>query len=168
MVHPLILAVFPDAEAAASGTRSVHEMGVTREQISVVTRNHDEAGALAAALDATPGADLEDSRPAAVLGELSGLVLAAIAIVLPGIGPIVAAGPLSAELGESAGHAAGSLAAVLEAAGVPTRRAEELERSVQSGAVVIGVHATTDSVAAIRETLSAAGATGVDTAEWKD
>src|SRR3990167_6772367 len=95
MPHPLVVAIFPTPAGAAAGARAVHAVGVARTEISVVTRNHDEEGALAHQMDATPGADIEDSRPAARLGELSGQVLAAIALVLPGIGTIVAAGPPS-------------------------------------------------------------------------
>src|SRR4249920_1835583 len=112
-MHSIVLGVFESAASAAAAARTLHRAGITREQISVVSRNHDEEGALAEQMDATPGAEVEDSRPAARLGELSGLVLATIAFVLPGIGPIVAAGPLSAGLGEVAGHAAGGIAAVL-------------------------------------------------------
>ena len=118
-------------------------------------------------MDATPGADIEDSRPAARLGELSGLVLAAIAIVLPGIGPIVAAGPLSAGLGEAAGHVAGGVASALESAGVAAHRAHALQREVERGAVLLGVHANGD-VVAIREVLAASGATVVETANWSE
>src|SRR5262245_66626317 len=100
-------------------------------------------------MDATPGSDLEDFRPAGVLGELSGVVLAAIAFVLPGIGPIVASGPLSAGLSEAAGHVAGSLASVLAASGVSEPRAEALEQEVKAGAVLVGVHATEDTAADI-------------------
>ena len=70
MSHPLVLALFPTAPAAAAGARALHGLGIAREQISVVSRNHDEAGALAEQMDASPGADIEDSRPAARLGEL--------------------------------------------------------------------------------------------------
>jgi hypothetical protein len=165
--HPLVIALYPSPAAAASGARAVHALGVTRERISVVSRNHDEEGALAEQMDATPGADIEDSRPAARLGELSGVALAAIAIVLPGIGPIVAAGPLSAGLGEAAGHVAGGVASALESAGVASHRAEALQREIEGGAVLLGVHADGD-VVAIREALAAAGATVVETANWSE
>ena len=167
MPHPLVIALFPTPTGAASGARAVHALGVTGERISVVSRNHDEEGALAEQMDATPGADIEDSRPAARLGELSGLVLAAIAIVLPGIGPIVAAGPLSAGLGEAAGHVAGGVASALESAGVAAHRAHALQREVERGAVLLGVHANGD-VVAIREALAASGATVVETANWSE
>jgi hypothetical protein len=168
MSHPLVLALYPSAGSAAVAARALHAAGVDREAISVVTRSHDEEGALAEQMDATPGADIEDSRAAARLGELGGQVLAAIALVLPGIGPIVAAGPLSAGLGEAAGHVAGSVASVLEGAGIPEDRAEALQREVEAGAVLIGVHADSGAVERIREALASAGAASVDVARWSD
>jgi hypothetical protein len=168
MPHPLVLAVFPSAAAAAGAARALHEIGVPRERISVVARNHEEEGALADQMDATPGADIEDSRPAARLGELGGQVLAAIALALPGIGPIVAAGPLSAGLGEAAGHVAGSVASVLSKAGLSEERAEALQRAVESGAVLLGVHAAGGETETIRNVLLSAGATDPDVARWED
>jgi hypothetical protein len=167
MPHALVLALFPSPAAAAAGARAAHALGVTREQISVVARSHDEEGALAEQMDATPGADIEDSRPAARLGELSGQVLAAIAIVMPGIGPIVAAGPLSAGLGEAAGHVAGSVASVLASAGLPEPRAEAIQRQVEQGSVLLGVHAGSADAEAIRDALSSAGASSVEVSNWK-
>jgi hypothetical protein len=168
MTHPLVIGLFPSPQRAASGARAVHALGIPRDQLSVLSRNHDEAGAFAEQMDVTPGVDLEDSRPAARLGELSGQVLAAIALVLPGIGPIVAAGPLSAGLGEAAGHLAGGLASVLSHAGIPEDRAEALQQAVHGGAVIIGVHVLEGSVAPIRAALAESGATTVDTANWSE
>jgi hypothetical protein len=168
MSHPLVLALFPSPAAAAAGARAVHATGVTRDQISIVSRNHDEEGAFAEQMDGTPGSDIEDSRPAARFGELSGLLLAAIALVLPGIGSIVAAGPLSAGLGEAAGHVAGGVASALIGAGVSESRAVALQRAVEQGSVLIGVHAEAGTVAAIRDALRESGATEVDTANWSE
>lgn len=166
MSHPLVLASFPSPAAAAAAARELHAIGVNREQISVVSRNHDESGALAEQMDATPGVDIEDSRRAARLGELGGQVLAAIALVLPGVGSIVSAGPLSAGLGEAAGHAAGGIGSVLRQAGVPDEPAEALERAVREGAVLIGVHATPESAGAVRDVFASAGARDIQVANW--
>ena len=167
MSHPLVLALFATPASAAAAARALHAAGITREQISVVSRTHDEEGALAEQMDATPGADIEDSRPAARLGELGAQVLAAIALVLPGIGPIVTAGPLAAGLGEAAGHVAGSIASVLKGAGVSDPRAEQFQRRVEGGAVLLGVHARpTDQVASIRDALLSAGAAEIELATW--
>ncbi len=96
--HPLVLALFPTASMAAEAAQVLHALGISREHISVVAHDQAEARALADQMDATPGVEVEDSRPAGRLEELAGLVLSAVAVVMPGIGPIVAAGPLAAEL----------------------------------------------------------------------
>jgi hypothetical protein len=146
----------------------LHDSGIARDQISIISRNHDEESKLAADMDVTPGADIEDSAVAARLGELSGFILAAIALVLPGIGPIVAAGPLSAGLGEAAGHVAGGVASALSGAGVDSARAEALEKAVKEGAILLGVHTIQSEVATVRALLQASGATQVDTANWSE
>ena len=94
--HPVALALFSTASTAAEAAAALHALGISREHISVVAHSHADARTLAERMDATPGVDLEDSRPAALLGELGGRMMAAIALVMPGIGPIVAAGPLAA------------------------------------------------------------------------
>jgi hypothetical protein len=168
MSHPLVLALYSNPSSAAAAARALHRVGVAREQISVISRSHDEEGALAEQMDATPGADIEDSRRAAVLGELSGQVLAAIALVMPGIGPIVTAGPLAAGLGEAAGHVAGGVASALTSAGVADEEAHALEREVRTGGVLLGVHATPAHLPAIREALAGSGASRVLTANWDE
>jgi uncharacterized membrane protein len=150
----------------AAAARALHADGVRRDQISVIARNHDEEGTLAEQLGATPGAEVEESRPAALVGELSGLVLAAIAVVLPGVGPIVAAGPLSAGLGEAAGHAAGGIASALADAGVNPDRARSLEAEVRRGALLLGVHVKGDPER-VQSTLASSGARDVQVVSWR-
>jgi len=151
---------------AAEAAAALHALGISREHISVVARSHADARILAEQMDASPGVDLEESRPAGLLGELGGRVMAAIALVMPGIGPIVAAGPLAAELGAAAGHVAGSLASVLTSAGLPHERAEALQREVAQGAVLLGVHVAAPDVDRVRDSLSAAGATQLEVVMW--
>jgi hypothetical protein len=164
--HPLLLGLFSTPSLAADAAGRLHALGIRRDALSVVAHTHADAQALADRMDATAGVDLEDSRPAARLGELGGRVLATIALVMPGIGPIVAAGPLAAELGEVAGHVAGSLASVLTAAGLAHDRAEALQREVARGAVLLGVHIAAPDVARVRESLSASGATDIEMVTW--
>jgi hypothetical protein len=166
MPHPLVLALYDDVEAAARGARAVHALDVDREHLSVVARSHDEEGQLADAFGATPGADIEDSRAASRLGELSAHVLAAIAVVLPGIGPIVAAGPLAAGMGEAAGHVAGGIGSILSDAGIERARAESWERRIESGALLLGAHVIDGDPYAVRDALAASGAKDVEVAKW--
>jgi hypothetical protein len=87
---------------------------------------------------------------------------------MPGIGPIVAAGPLAAGLGEAAGHVAGGVASTLKAAGVPANRAEQIEEAVEQGSVLLAVHAVPDQVGAVKEALGSAGPLELDVANWNE
>jgi hypothetical protein len=166
MPHPLVLALFVDRSRAAAAAHAVRELGVERGALSIVARNHDDEGALAKAVDGTPGVEIEDSKLGWVLGELSGHILAAIAVVLPGIGSIVAAGPLAADLGEVVGHATGGLGATLERAGLSETHASTWETRIEGGAVLLGVHARPETSAGIRESLEAHGADEVALVTW--
>lgn len=167
MTHPLVLALFRDRGAAARAAAAVRDLGIDRSDLSVVTRSHQDEFALAQQLGATPGAEIEDSRVAAWLGELGGQILAAIAIVLPGIGPIVTAGPLAADLGEAAGHMAGGIASVLVRSGLPEPRAQQWQHRVRHGAVLLGVHVRQGEVDAISSALRENGADELEVAEWQ-
>jgi hypothetical protein len=164
MPHAVVLALFSDVASAAAAAKAAHEAGVDRAELSIVARSHDDEGRLARDLDGTPGAELEDSRAAGRLGELGGYVLAALATVLPGIGPIIAAGPLAAGLGEAAGHVAGGLVPVLHGAGLDEREAQRWERRIQRGGVLLGAHVDRDRAASVDSLMRRHGAQSVVTA----
>ena len=166
MSHPLVYALFGSRDAAMAAGRAVQALGVPSRAISVVARTHREEGVLADNIGATPGVEIEDSRTASILGEFSGIALAAVALVMPGMGQIVTAGPLSAELGEIAGHYAGSLAEILESTGIAATKAENWQTRVQNGAVLLGVHVVEDAAPRVADTLGLAGADDVEIGRW--
>ena len=168
MSHPLILALFRDPKSMATAARAVHALGIDAANLSVVAKSHEAEGVIAEDVDGTPGVEFEDSRPAARLGELSGLILAAIAIVMPGTGSLVTAGPLAADLGEMAGHAAGGVALMLMKAGLSPADAAEWQARIHAGAVLLGVHVRAASVEAVEAVLQQAGAESVARAAWDD
>ena len=79
MSHPLVLALFDDPTAAAAAARDLRGLGVSQQRVSIVARSHVEEGELARAADASPGSEIEDSRQASRLGELSAHLLEASA-----------------------------------------------------------------------------------------
>jgi hypothetical protein len=168
MQHPVVLALFNDAATAARAARQLRELGIERERVSIVARSHDEEGRIAKAGGATPGTEIEDSAPAAHLGELGAHLLAAIALVMPGIGPIVADGPLAAELGEAAGHLAGGIARTLERAQLPHDMAEQWEAAIQRGVVLVGVHVREPQIDTTLENLTTAGAAATAVGTWHE
>jgi hypothetical protein len=161
------MALFKDSGAAASAAREVHSMGVAREDLSVVASSHHQEEQIGEQIGGSPGSEIEDSPRAGRLGELGGYILAAIAIGFPGTGAVVAAGPLAAELGEAAGHAAGDLKATLEKAGLSEQEAGEWQSQIHSGAVLLGVHARTVSGADIERALSRHSGGKVIHTQWE-
>jgi hypothetical protein len=168
MAHPVVLALFHDAAAAAGAAGRLRDLGVARERVSIVARSHDEEGIVARVAGASPGSEIEDSGTASRLGELSAHVLAAIALVMPGIGPIVADGPLAAGLGEAAGHLAGGVAGTLERAGLPGAIAQRWESGIADGDFLVGAHVQESQVAAARQAMSEAGGREVAVGSWPD
>jgi hypothetical protein len=166
--HPLLIGLFDQPDVAADAARALRALGVPPAKVSIVASTHDEEGAIARAADASPGSELEDSRPASRLGELSAHLLAAVALVVPGVGPIVADGPLAAGLGEAAGHLAGGLARALERAGVSRDDAAAWEGRVKDGAVLIGAHVRETAVDQVAELLRTSGATAVTRCDWPE
>src|SRR6202171_614970 len=78
---------------------------------------------------------------AGVLGWLAGIGTLAI----PGVGPLIAAGPILAALsGAAAGGAVGGLAGGLIGLGIPEYEAKRYEGAVRNGNILISVH-TEDS-----------------------
>jgi hypothetical protein len=161
-----VLALFREVPVAAAAARALRLAGLERTDLSVVARSHDAEGQLAEELGATPGSELEDSRGASIFAELGGQALAAIATVLPGIGGVVSAGPLSAELGEAAGHIAGGIASILQDAGISPSRAQAWQERVRDGALLLGAHVRQGDPSRVRDICERAGAEEVLVARW--
>jgi hypothetical protein len=168
MSHPLLMALFRDRAAAAAAARDMHKLGIPREDLSVVTADHQTEGAIADEVGGSPGSEIEDSRAAGHLGELGGLMLAAIAIGMPGTGALVAAGPLAAELGEAAGHVAGHLSATLGKAGLSEKEAADWQSRIEAGAVLLGVHARAVKVGDVESVFARHGVGRIVGTDWED
>lgn len=168
MPHPLLLAIFRSTATAAEAARDLHAMGIPREDLSVVASSHHSEGEIARQIGGSPGSEIEDSPAASRLGQLGGYILAAIAIGTPGTGALVAAGPLAAELGEAAGHVAGNLKGTLMRAGLSPAEAEQWQTQIESGAVLLGVHARAVSGDEVGSALSVHSGGRVLEMQWRD
>jgi hypothetical protein len=91
----------------------------------------------------------EDAGKGAAIGAGTGATIAAIAAIgttlaIPGLNLLVA-GPLAAALaGAGAGGLTGGLIGALVGHGVPKERAEEYDRGIREGGIVMGVNARSD------------------------
>ena len=76
-----------------------------------------------------------------VIGGTLGLLAGIGALAIPGVGPLIAAGPLMATLsGAAAGAAVGGIAGGLIGMGVPEFEAKSYEGKIKSGNLLIAVH----------------------------
>jgi hypothetical protein len=95
-----------------------------------------------------------------VIGGVAGWLVAIGALAVPGLGPLVAAGPILAALsGAALGATAGGITGALIGYGIPEFEAKLYAGRVESGHILIGVHAVNDDEAsAAQDALEAAGA----------
>jgi hypothetical protein len=95
-----------------------------------------------------------------VLGGTLGLLAGIGALAIPGVGPLIAAGPVLAALsGAAAGAAVGGLTGALVGLGIPEIEARAYEGKIRGGNILIAVHTETrEARVAAEEVLKEAGA----------
>jgi hypothetical protein len=99
----------------------------------------------------------------AIVGGLAGLVTGIAALAIPGIGPIVAAGPLAGALvGLVAGTLGGGLLGALLDAGLPEAQARAYAGRVAAGAVLVTVRTDRLTRPAVRNILAATGGEDIE------
>lgn len=101
-----------------------------------------------------------------IVGGTLGVLVALGSLAIPGVGPLIAAGPLVAGLaGLGAGGAVGGLLGALVGAGIPEYEAKRYAGRVKDGGVLLSVHAETDGeVLRAKEVLRETGAEDISTA----
>jgi len=81
-------------------------------------------------------------------------------MAVPGVGPLIAAGPIMATLaGVGAGGAVGGLTGALIGLGIPEYEAKRYEGRLQKGAILLSVHCdTSDEIKRATEIMKNTGA----------
>ena len=149
-----VVALFADQPAAERGIQALKAAGFTEQQIGVAVRDRQQQEEI------TEGTGTKAAEGAAagamgggMVGGVIGLLAGVGALVIPGIGPIIAAGTLGSTLaGAGIGAAAGGLIGALAGMGVPDEDARHFERGFQEGGVLVTVEAGADAARA-REAL---------------
>jgi hypothetical protein len=157
-----VIAVFYTYTEAESAVHQLVANGVRREDVSVVASDRTRQRGSALAVDETENVSSGAGTGAAV-GGAAGLMLGLAALAIPGVGPIVAAGPIAAALtGAGLGAAAGGMIGGLAKLGVPEERAHRYQEVVGQGGTLIAVHASNDDADRVESILSRHGAVDVE------
>ena len=145
-----VVGLFADQPAAERGIQALKAAGFTEQQIGVAVRDREQQKELTqgTGTQATEGA-AAGAVGGGMVGGVIGLLAGVGALVIPGIGPIIAAGALASTLtGAGIGAAAGGLIGALAGMGVPDEDAKHFERGFQEGGVLVTVEAGGDAARA--------------------
>lgn len=134
-----IVGLFDDFTAAVNTAPDLVSAGIAREDISVVA--HDTKGEFANFQPAAEATTTEKSAGAgAAIGGIAGLLLGPGSLAIPGVGPIIAAGPLvGALVGATLGAATGGLLGAFHEVGVPVEEARYHIEGLRRGGTVLTV-----------------------------
>lgn len=148
---PNVIGVFDNSSQAQQAIERMINDGIDRNQISLVSRDSGQHRAGDATTEQTSGAGKGAGIGAAV-GGVGGLIAGIVGLGIPGIGPILAAGPIAAAIGGALGGAglgaaAGGLIGALTDMGVPEEEARHYEDQVREGKVLVAVRADDDDEA---------------------
>lgn len=150
-----VIGIFNSHSAAEKAVNDLRQRGFTSEEINIVSKEGSERSTGVYEDDVTDGA-----LTGGTLGGIGGLILGAGALAIPGVGPIVAAGPIAAAL---SGAVAGGIAGGLIDWGIPAEASHRYEQSVARGGILAAIQTTQGKVNVAAQILRQHGATDVET-----
>ena len=139
MTERRVVGYYDNEQQAIDAIEDLKRQGYSTDDISVISKNNDDVEAIQdeTGTQAAEGA-ATGAATGGVLGGLGGVLAGLGALAIPGIGPIVAAGPVVAGLtGAAAGAGVGGLAGALIGMGVPEDEAERYETYFNEGKILV-------------------------------
>ena len=157
-----VIGVFRDESSAERAVRALRDDGFTEQEISIVAkddgRRRDTGGDTRTTMRTDSVSD--GLASGAGWGGLAGLALGAGALAIPGVGPIIAAGPIAGAL---TGAATGGLAGGLIDYGIPETRGRELQEEVNRGKILAVLQCSEKKINKAANILRENGASDVET-----
>jgi len=156
-----VLGVFDSVDKAERAADDLKSKGFSSDEISVVAK---EGSARRGEGDRDRGTMSQNITggvtTGGAIGGAAGLLAGVGALAIPGIGPIIAAGPLAAAL---TGAVTGGIAGGLIDWGIPEESGRRYEEHVKEGKIVAAVKTSDDKVEEAAEILRRHGAYDVET-----
>lgn len=149
-----VIGVFADRDSAEKAVRQLRSQGFNTEEINIISKGQNNSGSKTYEDDITDGA-----LTGGTLGGIGGLLVGAGALAIPGIGPIIAAGPIAAAL---SGAVAGSIAGGLIDWGIPAETSQKYEQSVAQGNILAVIRSDASKVQQAAQILRQNGASDVE------
>lgn len=142
-----LIGIFTSEELAIRAIKGLKASGYKDEDISVLTKEQEKQDHIAEKMgeevlhrEEQPDNFASGAKAGGTLGGLGGLLLGLGALTMPGIGAIVAAGPIiGAITGALAGGAVGGLSGALMDAGIPEPEATTYADHIEKGDILVMV-----------------------------
>jgi hypothetical protein len=152
-----IIGVFHTEDQAIRAIESLKDQGYRSDEISIIAKNKDDVRDIEDATDTKMEEGLATgAATGGILGGVAGLIAGLGALAIPGVGPIIAAGPLAATLGGAAiGAGTGGLVGALIGMGIPEEHAHEYENYINAGEILVMVDADADRATGVYDTFRA-------------
>ena len=161
------MAVFGIYANAAQAERAVDALmaaGFTSADISVLLPDTQSTHEFAHHKDTkAPEGTAVGVTAGGAIGGVLGVLAGIGALVIPGVGPLIAAGPIMAGLaGLGVGGAVGGLVGALMGMGIPEYEAKRYEGRVKEGGTLLSVHCdTSEQVSRAKDLLKGTGAADI-------
>jgi heat induced stress protein YflT len=162
--------IYRNRAAAETGVDQLLSAGFSNQDVSVLMADKQGTRELAAEKNtkAPEGATTGAGVGGAIGGTL-GLLAGIGALAIPGVGPLIAAGPIMATLaGVGVGGTVGGIVGALVGMGIPEFEAKRYEGRVKEGGILISIHCdSSEEVSKAKEILKNTGADNVSSAGEK-
>lgn len=152
-----VVGMYDQFEEAQNAVQALNEAGFDRNMINLIAR--DVTGEYSRELDRNSNESASGTATGAgigaVLGGLGGLLVGLGALAIPGIGPVIAAGPILTTLaGAGVGAVAGGLIGALVDMGIPEEHAQFYAEGVRRGGSLVVIRTTDDQAEKARQVLN--------------
>lgn len=160
-----IVGLFDSHVHAENAARQIKDLGLRTDDISIIAKHGDEKDDRVTATMTAGGRRVNDNISdgvvtGGILGGLAGLLIGAGSMVIPGLGIIAAAGPITGLL---SGAVTGGIVGGLVDLGIPENRSKQYESDVRAGKILFSMKTDEDKTDRIASVLRSNGASSVDT-----
>ncbi|HTT17298.1 MAG TPA: quinol:electron acceptor oxidoreductase subunit ActD [Candidatus Sulfotelmatobacter sp.] len=164
-----VVAIFSQNSAAENAIKELKGSGFDIKKLAVVGRDYQTESDVVGFYN-TGDRMKYWGKWGAFWGGLWSLLFGAAFLIVPGVGPVVAAGSIvswivAALEGAVVVGGLGALGAGLYSIGVPKNNVVKYETSIKAGKFVLVAHGTADEVAKARDVLKTSGAEQIDSYE---
>jgi len=142
MENKVVYGIYPNRGMVENAVQLLKDRGFRNSDVSVLFSDHEGSRQFAHQKETkAPEGTAVGAGTGAILGGTLGWLAGIGALAIPGVGPLIAAGPIMGLLaGAGIGGAVGGLTGAMIGMGIPEYEAKRFEGRVKEGGILLSVH----------------------------